>query len=125
MSTVKVDNIQTSAAGLMPIIKDSGGFEVGQLCTAWVRFDGTTGLITASFNVASVTKNGTGSYDVVFLHPMAVNTYAVALGFTTPFWGAIIHSYIESVSSFRIQIATAGLSYYDSTSIRAAIFGGK
>ena len=45
---------------------------------AWgaVQADGT---IDASFNVASVTKSATGTYDVVFTSPMPSSSYAVAV----------------------------------------------
>lgn len=45
---------------------------------AWVNFNGTTspGTIRASFNVGSVTKNGTGDYTVNFTTAMPDANYA-------------------------------------------------
>ena len=47
---------------------------------AWVNFDGTTspGTIRSSYNVSSVTKNGTGDYTVTFATPMANANYSIA-----------------------------------------------
>jgi hypothetical protein len=46
---------------------------------AWVNFDGTgTVAIRASFNVSSITDNGTGAYTVNFTNPMADANYAIA-----------------------------------------------
>ena len=45
---------------------------------AWVNFNGTTspGTINASFNVSSVTRNGTGDYTVNFTNAFANTNYA-------------------------------------------------
>jgi hypothetical protein len=48
---------------------------------AWVNFDGTGSIgsqtIRSSYNVSSVTKNGTGDYTVNFATPMADANYSV------------------------------------------------
>jgi hypothetical protein len=46
---------------------------------AWVNFNGTTspGTIRASFNVSSVTKNGTGDYTVNFTNALVDANYVV------------------------------------------------
>jgi hypothetical protein len=59
-----------------------GSTEQGQLCKAWVNFNGTTAspsTIRASFNVSSVTKNGTGDYTVNFTTAMVDANYCVAM----------------------------------------------
>ena len=48
---------------------------------AWVNFNGTTAspsTINASYNVSSVTKNGTGDYTLNFTNTLADANYAVA-----------------------------------------------
>jgi hypothetical protein len=57
-----------------------GTNEQKQICKAWVNFNGTTspGTIRASYNVSSVTKNGTGDYTVNFATPMTDLNYTVA-----------------------------------------------
>ena len=49
---------------------------------AWVNFNGTTspGTIRSSFNVSSVTKNGTGNYTINFSTAMADANYSIVLG---------------------------------------------
>ena len=50
----------------------------GQLCKAWVNFNGTgTVAIRASYNVSSITDNGVGDYTVNFTTAMADANYAV------------------------------------------------
>jgi hypothetical protein len=58
-----------------------GTTEQKQICKAWVNFDGTLSTpITprASYNVSSVTKNGTGDYTVNFATPMADANYSIS-----------------------------------------------
>jgi hypothetical protein len=64
MSSLQVDNIQSYNAN-PPVIKSSSGAEVGTFCRAWVNFNGTGAVaIRQSFNVSSITDNGTGNYAV-------------------------------------------------------------
>lgn len=51
--------------------------EIGTLCRAWVNFNGTgTVAIRASFNVSSITDNGTGQYIVNFTNALPDANYA-------------------------------------------------
>lgn len=54
--------------------------EQKQIAKAWVNFDGTTspGTIRSSYNVSSVTKNGTGDYTVNFTTALADANYSVS-----------------------------------------------
>jgi hypothetical protein len=61
---------------------------------AWVNFDGTgTVAIRASFNVTSITDNGTGDYTVNFTTAMPDANYSV-LG--TAYVNSLINSYSVS-----------------------------
>jgi len=54
------------------------GNTAGQLCRAWVNFNGTgTVAIRASYNVSSITDNGVGDYTVNFTTAMPDANYAV------------------------------------------------
>ena len=77
MSSLQVDNIQSYNAN-PPVIKSSSGAEVGTFCMAWVNFNGTGAVaIRQSFNVSSITDNGTGNYTVNFTTAMVDVNYAV------------------------------------------------
>ena len=55
-----------------------GTTEQGQLCKAWVNFDGTsTVAIRASYNVSSITDNGTGDYTVNFTTALPDANYSI------------------------------------------------
>lgn len=66
-----------------------GTTEQGQLCKAWVNFNGTgTVAIRASYNVSSITDNGTGDYTVNFTTALVDANYsALIAGGGTPAGG--------------------------------------
>lgn len=71
------DVVQGSTANTPPVFKDGNGTAVGTLCRAWVNFNGTgTVAIRASFNVSSITDNGTGDYTVNFTTALPDANYA-------------------------------------------------
>jgi hypothetical protein len=78
MSNVKLTNLQSKVAGQPTKFQDTNGVESGRLCRAWVNFNGTgTVAIRDSFNVASITDNGTGNYTVNFDVAMADANYSI------------------------------------------------
>jgi len=75
-----VGQIRSNATSTPPTFADSAGTQIGTLCRAWVNFNGTlTNPITprASFNVSSVTKNGTGDYTINFTNAMTDTNYGI------------------------------------------------
>ena len=75
--SVLTDVVQGSAAGTPPQFNDGNGTQIGTLCRAWVNFNGTgTVAIRASFNVSSITDNGTGNYTVNFTNALPDANYA-------------------------------------------------
>ena len=76
--SVLTDVVQSSTAGTPPQFNDGNGTQIGTLCRAWVNFNGTgTVAIRASFNVSSITDNGTGDYTVNFTTAMPDANYSV------------------------------------------------
>jgi hypothetical protein len=58
-----------------------GTSEASGLAKAWVNFNGTgTVAIRASFNVSSITDNGTGNYTVNFTTALADANYVTVIG---------------------------------------------
>jgi len=73
--TVDTDVLAANAVTYAKI----GTTEQGQLCKAWVNFNGTsTVAIRASYNVSSITDNGTGDYTVNFTTAMPDANYSFA-----------------------------------------------
>lgn len=71
MSTLRVNTLQNVAGTSDPAISGAA--------KAWVNFNGTgTVAIRASFNVTSITDNGTGIYTVNFTNAISDANYAVS-----------------------------------------------
>lgn len=76
--TLKADVIQSDTAGVAPQFNDGNGTQTGTLCRAWVNFNGTgTVAIRGSFNVSSITDNGTGDYTVNFTNALSDTNFDV------------------------------------------------
>ena len=73
MSTLRVNTLQNAAGTGQPAMSGAA--------KAWVNFNGTgTVAIRASFNVTSITDNGTGNYTVNFTTALDNANYAVTFG---------------------------------------------
>ena len=69
--------LKNGVANTPPTVQDSAGTQIGTFCRAWVNFNGTgTVAIRASFNVSSITDNGTGDYTVNFTTAMPDANYS-------------------------------------------------
>lgn len=75
MSTLRVNTLQNAAGTGQPAMSGAA--------KAWVNFNGTgTVAIRASFNVTSITDNGTGDYTVNFTNALEDANYASVFGGT-------------------------------------------
>jgi hypothetical protein len=94
---------------------------------AWVQFAGASGTIAGSFNISSVTRNGTGNYTINFTTAMSNANYAFAGnaqdgGSSTVY----IHSSFyaaPTTSSFRTYVYNFGGTPSDVAYTYAAFFG--
>ena len=94
MSTLKVNNIQSSTP-YPPYILDSSGKEIGKLATAWVSFH-SDGTILNSFNVISITASSTNQYVLSFTPGLRINNPAVAGSSNAS--GNIVHPVIYALN---------------------------
>jgi len=135
MSTLKTNTVQHNTIGFNNVVQfvDGAGTENGVLCRAWVNFNGTgTVAIRASFNVTSITDNGTGDYTANFTNALVDANYSCALmgGHKGNTWGLPIYvgaSGAGSVNSntttsVRIGTITPGDVLGDAVQITLSIF---
>jgi hypothetical protein len=97
---------------------------------AWANFNGTgTVAIKGSYNVSSITDNGTGDYTINFTNAMANANYAYTYGLT--YYITTMESVIQvkdgTVATTGFTVLT-GFSYtspgsYDVPSVAIAVFG--
>lgn len=125
--TVIVDTINSSVSGTPPVFQ-ANGTQIGTLCRAWVNFNGTgTVAIRASFNVSSITDNGTGDYTVNFTNAMPDVNYATNV--TTDTSAAGNYSNYSntlfgqsSASAIRVISTNNSTAYSDVPRIAVAVF---
>lgn len=129
------DVVQGSTANTPPVFKDGNGTTIGTLCRAWVNFNGTgTVAIRASFNVSSITDNGTGDYTVNFTNAMPDTNYSPNAAFNAPYGvrnasgvslytisGSITES-APTTSSFRMLASDNAGGNFDPKYVCVAVF---
>lgn len=126
--TLVIDTLKSSTTGA-PTFQNTSGTEIGQLCRAWVNFNGvTTTTIRASFNVSSVVRNGTGDYTVNFTNALADANYSFAASSSrsalsaTNAGNAGIMTTAPTTSAIRIGTANGASSVEDGLYVSVAIF---
>lgn len=120
---VNIDTIQSSTAGTPPQFNDGNGTQTGTLCRAWVNFNGTgTVAIRASFNVSSITDNGTGDYTVNFTNAMPDTNYAATIGVYQSGVVTITHIYPSTTTGTKVITFNASGSQSDFTNIAVSVF---
>jgi hypothetical protein len=99
------------------------------VCKAWVTFTGTTGAIyggagVGSFNVGSITKNGTGDYTVNFTTAMTSANYSPFVYATATGGGSVRQGTVISISTsaFRYQSVDSAGALSDWPNQNVAIF---
>jgi hypothetical protein len=126
--TAKVDVVQSSTAGTPPQFNDGNGTQTGTLCRAWVNFNGTgTVSIRSSFNVSSITDNGTGDYTVNFTTAMPDANYSIqATGqraaSNSALMGAITYNRTPTTTTAPVAFSEDGGSLQDPSICAVAIF---
>jgi hypothetical protein len=120
--------LKNGVSGTPPTVQDSAGTQIGTFCRAWVNFNGTgTVAIRASFNVTSITDNGTGDYTVNFTTAMPDANYSPQI--TSGWIPGVDNSSFSGVRGNAITTTTMRFSNvnnsdvaYDSTNLNVAIF---
>jgi hypothetical protein len=92
---------------------------------AWVNFNGTgTPAIRASYNVSSITANGTGDYTINFTNALSSANYVLAgTALETSSGGAprFMGQVSATTSACNIKTAFGNLQYQDCQFVQAAI----
>jgi hypothetical protein len=104
------------------------------ICKSWVNINGASGAsptIRASFNVSSVTRNGTGDYTINFTTSMADANYVVAGSAALNGTGSggslnaarFIGQYSATTSACRVVACYANVLQDDPAYVQVAILG--
>lgn len=125
LTTPSIAQINSTSSGTPTVFADSSGTQVGTLCRAWVNFNGSTAAIRASFNVTSVTKNGTGDYTINFTNAMPDANYTWIGQQGNTAGGAVIKGFdgtTPTTSSFRAGVYNTTWSAIDVAYVNIGIF---
>lgn len=115
--TITTSTIQNDTSS--PPTFRNNSVEIGTLCRAWVNFNGTgTVAIRASFNVSSITDNGTGDYTINFTTALADANYSVVGEVSTSSGSNNIMS-INSTASATVSAPTTSACRVASTNRNA------
>ncbi len=109
------------------VIVGTGGINPVRIAKAWVNFNGTgTVAIRSSYNVSSITDNGTGDYDMNFSTAMSDTDYCPASGGPGEAGSHTSCMLITDYTTSNIRLITVQLSnnsVRDDTHVSATIFG--
>jgi hypothetical protein len=127
MSTIKTTTLSTlDGTATVPV-----NTVVNGSAKAWVNFNGTgTVAIRASFNVSSITDNGTGDYTVNFTTAMPDINYSFLATGAGIIWGGPYNSPSVvgnnnadfATTNVRLRASNSGNASVDQGYISAAIF---
>jgi len=130
-TALTLDNTQNATfTGNVSVRTSSGTYtDVARgVAKAWVNFDGSTGTRRASYNVTSVTRNGTGDYTINFTTAMPDTNFATLITTGTNSDNPTImniQGVTGSSTTSSIRIVTAkwqDASSVDRTTVTAAVF---
>ena len=124
MSTLKVDTLQDSSGNNA---STTAQIEQGR-AKSWVQFDGrSTPSIADSFNVSSITDNGTGDYDVNFSTNMSNANYSVVTtaNYLDSDSAGRVFAVVRTMATtdYQVKIFGDGGGSLDSQRIFGAVFG--
>ena len=104
-----------------------------QLAKAWVNFKGTgTVTIRSSYNVSSITDNGTGNFTIAFGSSMSNNFYSTQVSVSNlsssipqSNTAGTVGAYLQTLTSVRVAVSdTTGSAYRDPDGLSVNVFGG-
>jgi len=108
----------------------TGGINQARIAKAWCRFDGAAAaasMIDDSYNVSSMTDNGTGDYSINFSTAMTNADYtafgSVGSGSLDTYVGTLMRPQIYSTASFRFKMGYTHSTPYDYSENSVLIFG--
>jgi uncharacterized phosphosugar-binding protein len=96
---------------------------------AWCNFNGiVTTSIRASYNISSVTRNGTGDYTFNFTNALTDANYAIvgSAQLALANYGLIFcpnYTTASTTSAFRAATVNVGSSFFDCGYVQVAVFG--
>lgn len=94
---------------------------------AWVNFNGTAGTIRASYNVSSLTVNGTGNWTITFTNAFADSNYVAVFGTqrgvsNNGLFASAQYNGVYSTTQLNIAACDTGATPNNAGTVNCAIF---
>jgi hypothetical protein len=118
INSTAVNSITT--VGALSSSVTSGVATLTTAVRAWANFNGSSGSIRGSFNVASITKNATGDYTINFTTAMPDTNYSISMGSDTNIT-QLAAGVAPTTTGFRIWTTTTN-AYIDAEFIFIQVF---
>ena len=109
-----------ATAGALSASASSGAVTLTTAVRAWANFNGSGGTIRASFNVASITVNGTGDYTINFTTAMPDANYSISMSSDLQIT-QLAPAVAPTTTGFRINTTTL-TAFADATYISIQVF---
>jgi hypothetical protein len=116
MSTLRVNTIQNQPG--------TGAPSIDGLAKSWVNFNGTgTVAIRASYNVTSITDNGTGNYTINFTTAMTDANYSwTSLSGSPGVTNGYTIAAVPLASGVSLVTLNTGANLYDPVYVTCSVF---
>ena len=130
MSTLQVATVKSNSSAA-PVFQNSSGTEIGSLPKMWINFNGTGTVATRdSYNISSLTDNGTGLYTLSWSSNFANDDYANA-GMSGQQSAAMINvsctidttAPTTSASQYNTMYENSGSGNFDCTQVTIQVLG--
>jgi hypothetical protein len=117
-----VTSVSSVSANTPVVLQDSSSKY--NTCRAWVTFNGTgTVAIRASFNVSSITDNGTGNYTVNFTTAMPDTNYSIVGTVEDSNFSTLVTSVGGTLTTNAVQVLTGlELTKYEYERVYVVVF---
>jgi hypothetical protein len=124
--TIKTDVIQSELT-TPTVFRNTSGTEIGRMCLGWMNFGYVSSAVTTrgSFNLSSITRNGTGDYTLSYTNAYSSGNYSWIVGgagdaTSEGAWNTISNS--PTASSGRVRCFSSSGTAQDQTAIHVSIF---
>jgi len=115
--------MEISTAGVLSFNSGYGSAATAYGCRAWVKFVGSSGAVSGSGNVTSVTRSAAGNYTVNFTNAMPDANYSAVVSAQGANSAGVTCQYLGTMATTSIQtIFTTYNTQQDSTYTCVAVF---
>lgn len=126
ISVITGTQTQMQSATLTSVLATPGNMQYHPgVAKAWINFNGSASpSINASYNISSITRTGTGIYQVAFVTPFAGSFYCAAgLAMTPSITNGTLQNPSSSATGAVLNAVSVDNAAFDATRIQVVFYG--